>query len=74
MIKDSNDFVINVWLKKVTQMCPRILEVTTQRVSNFKFFFSGEHVPGTPPEGLVVEQHTTLVTQHNSIHPPTKLR
>ena len=41
MIKDSNDFVINVWLKKVTQMCPRILEVTTQRVSNFKFFFQG---------------------------------
>ena len=63
MIKDSNDFVINVWLKKVTQMCPRILEVTTQRVSNFKFFFSGEHVPGTPPEGLVVEEHTTFVTQ-----------
>ena len=29
----------------------------------FQIFFSGEHVPGTPPEGLVVEQHTTLVTQ-----------
>lgn len=33
---DSN---VNVWLKEVTLIFPRMLEIKSQRVSNFKFFF-----------------------------------
>ena len=52
---------INVWLKNATQICPRMLENTSQRVSNFKFL-PGEHAPG-PLEGCVAPQHAVLATQ-----------
>lgn len=50
----ETDFNINGWQKNVTEICPRMLENTSQRVSNFKFF------PRTPPEG---PQHAMLATQ-----------
>ena len=52
---------INVWLKNATQICPRMLENTSQRVSNFKFL-PGEHAPGSL-EGCVAPQHAVLATQ-----------
>ena len=40
---------INVWLQHVTQTCPRMQEITSQRVSNFKFFgrACGPRPPGS---------------------------
>ena len=35
----------NVWLKNATQICPRMLENTSWRVSNFKIF-QGRMLPG----------------------------
>ena len=45
---DSN---VNVWLKEVTLIVPRMLEIKSQRVLNFKFF------PGNPLKGRVALQH-----------------
>ena len=51
---DSN---VNVWLKEVTLIVPRMLENKSQRVLNLKFF------PGNPLKGRVAKQHAMFARE-----------
>ena len=53
-----NDSNVNVWVQNVTEICPRKLEIMSQRVLNFKIFWKS--MSTDPIEGCVAINNSEL--------------